>query len=118
MRQGEAFALTDEDLGETSIVEHSIDTKCAPPVATCPRRIPYALRDDLEKELEDLQKSGCIEESNSLYASALVLVRKKEGGLRICVDYRALNRDTVLDKYPIPRIDELIDRVGSCNSLP
>ena len=43
LRQGEAFALTDEDLGETSIVEHSIDTKGAPPVATCPRRIPYAL---------------------------------------------------------------------------
>ena len=89
-------------------MEHSIDTKGAPPVSTCLRRIPYALREELEKELEDLRRSGCIEESNSLYTSALVLVRKKGGGLRICVDYRALNRDTVPDKYPIPRIDELI----------
>ena len=83
------------------MVEHSIDTKGAPPVSTCLRRIPYALREELEKELEDLQRSGCIEESNSPYTSALVLVRKKGGGLRICVDYRALNRDTVPDKYPI-----------------
>ena len=63
-----------------------------------------------------VQRSGCIEESNSPYTSALVLVRKKGGGLRICVDYRALNRDTVPDKYPIPRIDELIDRVGACKA--
>ena len=100
LRHSEAFALTDE-LGETSIVEHAIDTKDAPPVSTSLRRIPYALRDELEKELDNLQKSGYIEESNSPYTSALVLVRKKGGGLRICVDYRALNRDTVLDKYPI-----------------
>ena len=116
LRQGEAFALTDEDLGETDIVEHSIDTKGAPPVSTCLRRIPYALREELEKELEDLRRSGCIEESNSPYTSALVLVRKKGGGLRICVDYTALNRDTVPDKYLIPRIDELVDRVGACKA--
>ena len=109
LRHSEAFALTDEELGETSIVEHAINTKDAPPVSTSLRRIPYALRNELEKELDNLQKSGCIEESNSPYTSALVLVRKKGGGLRICVDYRALNRDTILDKYPIPRIDELID---------
>ena len=60
------------------------------------------LRKELEKELENLQRSGCIEESNSPYASALVLVRKKGGGLHVCVDYQALNRDTIPDKYPIP----------------
>ena len=97
-------------------MEHSIDTKDVPPVSTSLGRIPYALRDELEKELDNLQKSGCIEESNSPYTSALVLVRKKEGGLQICVNYRALNRDTVLDKYLIPRIDELIDRVGACKA--
>ena len=43
-------------------------------------------------------------------------MHKKGGGLHICVDYRALNRDTVPDKYPIPRIDELIDRVGRCKA--
>ena len=111
-----AFALSDDELGETSVVEHSIDTKGAPPVSTSPRRIPYSLRTELEKELENLQRIGCIEKSNSAYASALVLVRKKGGGLRVCVDYRALNKDTEPDKYPIPRIDELIDQVGKCKA--
>ena len=116
VKVSKAFALSDDELGETSVVEHSIDTKDAPPVSTNPRRIPYSLRTELEKELENLQRTGCIEKSNSPYASALVLVRKKSGGLRVCVDYRALNKDTEPDKYPIPRIDELIDRVGRCKA--
>ena len=116
LQSNEAFALNDDELGETGVVEHSIDTKDAPPVSTNLRRIPYALRDELEKELENLQRTGCIEKSNSAYASALVLVRKKGGGLRVCIDYRALNKDTKPDKYPIPRIDELIDRVGKCRA--
>jgi len=53
--------------------------------------------------------TGCIEESSS---PRLVLVRKKDGGLRVCVDYRGLNRKTVPDCYPIPRIDEMIDAIG------
>lgn len=112
LQSSEAFTLNDDELGETSVVEHSIDTKAAPPVSTNLRRIPYALRDELEKELENLQRTGCIEKSNSAYALALVLVRKKGGGLWVCIGYRALNKDTKPDKYPIPRIDELIDRVG------
>ena len=56
-----AFALSDDELGETSVVEHSIDTKGAPPVLTSPRQIPYSLRTELEKELESLQRIGCIE---------------------------------------------------------
>ena len=74
------------------------------------------LREELEKEFDNLKRSGCIEESNSPYASALVLVCKKGGGLRACVDYRAFNRDTVPDRYSIPRIDKLIDRVDSCKA--
>ena len=59
-------------------------------------------------------KSGCIEPSTSPYASGLVLVRKKDGGLRTCVDYRGINRDTTPDCYPMPCIDDLIDMVGCC----
>ena len=81
---------------------------------TSPHRIPYTLRKELEEELENLQKSGCIEPSRSPYSSALVLVQKKGGGLRVCVDYRALNKDIVQDRFPIPRIDELVDMVGRC----
>ena len=82
------------------------------PFKVFPRRLPYALREELEVELDQLLHVGCIERSCSPYASGLVLVRKKDGGLRVCVDYRGINRNTVPDRYPLPRVDELIDTVG------
>ena len=91
---------------------HHIDTGDAKPLRTLPRRLPYAVRRELEEELDKLMQIGCVEPSSSPYASPLVLVRKKEGGLRVCVDYRNINQSTVLDRYPIPRIDELVDMVG------
>ena len=106
------FALCDEELGETDIVTHSIDTGMSPPVKSTPRRLPYALRKELEEELETLLRTGCVEPSVSPYSSPLVLVHKKTGSLGVCVDYRALNQNTVADRYPIPRVDDLVDMVG------
>ena len=74
-----------------------------------PCRLPYALQAELEEEVSKLMDIGS---STSPYASPLVLVRKKNGGLRVCVDYRNVNKDTVPDKYPMPRIDELVFMVG------
>ena len=108
----DSFAMSDTELGETDIVEHTIDTGEAKPVRTCPRRLPYALRKELQEELGRLTMSGCIEPSTSPYASGLVLVRKKDGSLRVCVDYRRINQDTVPDRYPMPRVDELVDAIG------
>ena len=65
-----------------------------------------------ELEVDRLTSVGCIEPSDSPYASGLVLVRKKDGSLRVCVDYRGLNKKTIPDRYPIPRIDDLIDSIG------
>ena len=112
MQHNGVFALDDQELGETDLVTHSIDTGNAKPVQTLPRRLPYALRKELELELSTLLDTGCIEPCVSPYSSALVLVRKKGGGLRVCGDYCGVNRDTIPDKYPIPCIDELIDMVG------
>ena len=106
------FALDDSELGETDVVTNSIDTGNAPPVRINPRRLSYVLRKELEKEMEALMETGCIEPSSSPYSSPLVLVRKKSGGLRVCVDYRAVNKNTIPDHYTIPRIDELMDMVG------
>ena len=108
----DSFAVNDSELGETNLVEHYIDTGNAKPVRTFPRRLPYALRKELEEELDKLLAIGCIEQSTSPYASGLVLVRKKDGSLRVCVDYRQVNKDTVPDRYPIPRVDELVDAIG------
>ena len=106
------FALSDEELGETDLVEHQIEMSEHKPFKVFPRRLPYALREELEVESDQLLHVGCIEPSSSPYASGLVLVRKKDGGLRVCVDYRSINRNTVPDRYPLPRVDELIDTVG------
>ena len=112
MQHNGVFTLDDQELGETDLVTHSIDTGNAKPVQTLPKKLPYALSKELELELSTLLDTGCIEPCVSPYSSALVLVKKKGGGLRVCVDYRGVNRDTISDKYPIPRIDELIDMVG------
>ena len=59
-----------------------------------------------------MQESGVIEPSNSPWSSPVVLVRKKDGSLRFCVDYRELNKVTQKDTYPLPRVDDLLDQVG------
>ena len=97
----EAFALNDSELGETDLITHNIDTGRARPAQTATQRLPYALRKGLEEEMTSLLATGCIEPSASPYASAFVLVRKKGGGLRVCVDYRGVNKDTIVDKYII-----------------
>ena len=104
LAQSDVFALCDEELGETDLVSHSIDTGNTKPVKTFPRRLPYALRAELEEEMTKLMDMGCIKPSNSSYASPLVLVRKKNGGLRVCVDYRNVNKDTTRQvSYPQDR---------------
>ena len=84
LEKNETFALSDEELGETDIVKHSMDTSGAKPVKEEARRLPYALRQQLEVELDKLLKIKCIEPANSPYASPIVLVRKPDGNLSLC----------------------------------
>ena len=56
---------------------------------------------------------GAVEDSASPYAAPVVMVRKKDGSWRFCIDYRALNRNTKRDAYPLPRIDDILDGLGS-----
>ena len=77
-----------------------------------PYRIPHALRQDVRRELEEMLDHGIIEHSSSDWASPLVIVRKKDSSLRLCVDYRRLNSNSKADAYPMPRVDDLIDLVA------
>lgn len=70
------------------------------------------MREDVFQAIEDLRKKGIIEESQSPWVSSAVLVRKKDGSLRFCVDYRKLNVITVKDFYPFPRIDDILDQLS------
>jgi len=99
--------------GKTTVMDHHIPTTdCSAPIRQRPYRIPHAYREEVMKELDEMEKAGVIKESESPWAAPMVVVKKKDGKLRICVDYRKLNQITQVDAYPMPRVEELLDSVG------
>ena len=84
--------------------------------ATPPNKPPYRLspkeHEELQAQIDDLLAQGHIRPSTSPYGAPVLFVPKKDGRWRMCVDYRALNRQTIRDRYPLPRIDDLLDRLG------
>ena len=92
--------------------EIKVNLEGARPFSCRPRRLSYDEREKLQAILDDYLREGYIRPSESEYASPIVLVKKKTGELRMCVDYRTLNKMTLRDNYPIPLIDELLDRVA------
>ena len=103
--------------GRTTLAEHHIETGDAYPVKLPPYRVPHAYRDSLEKELKEMEKAGLIESSTSDWASPIVLIKKEGKSMRMCVDYRRLNSVTKVEAYPMPRVDELIDRLGKAKYI-
>ena len=96
-------------VGYTDLVEHKIDTGDAAPKRSTWFRKSFAERDAIEKEVNHLLDEDRIRVSQSPWASSVVLVKKKDGTLRFCIDYRGLNSVTKKDAYPLPRIDSCLD---------
>ncbi|MGH0149668.1 UNVERIFIED_CONTAM: hypothetical protein FKN15_015787 [Acipenser sinensis] len=105
---GGVFAAHDEDYGRTGIIKHFIPTGEVAPIRERYRPIPPTLYQEMRGLLEGMLHSGVIRESTSPWAAPIVLVRKKDGTLRFCVDYRKLNAVTHKDAYPLPRIEEAL----------
>ena len=105
----EEFAsLFEEDGPPTTFAEHRIDTGDSPPIAVPPYRLSPAKREILKSEISKMLRKGVLEEGESPWISNVVLVNKKNGDTRVWVDYRPLNKVTVPEPYPLPRIDDLL----------
>ncbi|UYV65014.1 K02A2.6-like [Cordylochernes scorpioides] len=108
----DVFATSPKDVGRTNVTQHRIDTGGATPVKQLPRRLPMTRRDEVAKLIEEMAEQDVIEPSSSPWASPVVLVKKKDGSTRFCVDYRRLNDLTKKDSYPLPRIDATLDTLS------
>ena len=111
-RYADVFAHDDLDLGKTTTIKHSIPTADEKPVTQRHRRIPPNQFEEVKQHLQDLLAKGVIRPSQSDYSSPIVLVWKKNGALRMCVDYRQLNAKVKRDAYPLPSIEESLDVLG------
>ena len=103
------FLGPDEKLGYTDLISHKIDTGDALPIKQNYYRRSQKEREYVDAELEKMLASGVICPSKSPWGAPVVLVRKKTGELRFCIDFRRLNEVTKKDAYPLPRIDECLD---------
>jgi hypothetical protein len=93
-------------------IEFSIDlVPGAEPVSVAPYRMSPTELKELKSQLEDLIQKHFIRPSVSPWGAPVLLVKKKDGGMRLCIDYRQLNKVTIKNKYPLPRIDDLLDQL-------
>lgn len=106
------FAWESDDFGRTSAITHSIDTGSAAPIKQRFYRTSYQNQLFIKEEIQRLLKAGLIVPSSSQWTSPVVVVEKKNGKKRLCVDYRKLNNVTKKDSYPLPRIDDMLETLS------
>ena len=104
----DVFSQGEDDLSCTPLLEHTIETR-RPPLRQPYRRQDPAVQQEEMAQVQQMLASDIIHPSNSPWASPVVMVKKKDGSLRFCVDFRQLNAATVKDAHPLPRIDDLLD---------
>ena len=103
--------------GRTDVITHDIKLTSPGPVRQTATRVPARLIPALKQEVLAMLEMGVIERSRSEWCSPVVLVPKKDGGLRFCVDLSKLNAISAFDPYPMPRVDELVERLGKAEFL-
>lgn len=108
----DVFSWHPTDYGHTKTVQHEIPLVDSKPFRLPYRKIPPSQWQDVRKLLIDMEAAGVIRPSKSPYASPVVVVTKKDGPLRLCIDYRKLNSCSTRDAFPLPRIEEALEALG------
>jgi transposase InsO family protein len=108
----DTFSQHEDDIGHTDVVRHRIELTNSLPFKQRHRRIPPSMFEEVRNHLHQLLAAGIIRRSHSPWASPVVLCRKKDGKLRMCIDFRALNDRTIKDSYALPRIEEILDSLS------
>jgi hypothetical protein len=103
---GEAFSTGDTDIGHASVTKHKIRLTDETPIYQRPRRFPPPIAEEIERQCQELNALDIIEPSVSPWSAPVVPVRKKDGSIRMCIDYRQLNKVTVSDKFPVPNLSD------------
>ncbi|GBN11605.1 Retrovirus-related Pol polyprotein from transposon 412 [Araneus ventricosus] len=111
------FDLENKPVKISSKVKHRINTADSQPVKQKPYRVSFEERRVIQEEVDKMLKLDIIEHSKSPWSSPVVLVKKKNGTWRFCVDYRRLNKITKKDVYPLPRIDDALDSLSGASSF-
>jgi hypothetical protein len=106
------FSMSDFDLGQTTVVQHTIETGEAQPIKQRPRRVPPFQQHFVDETVKELLEKNLIKESQSPWSSPIVLAKKSDGSFRLCVDYRRLNSCTVKSAQPLPRIDDTLSKLS------
>ena len=105
----DVFSLDPAELGCTHSTEHTIKVTDDTPFKECFRRIPSLMVEEVRNHLKEMLESGAIRPSQSTWCNAVVLVRKKDGGLHFCINFQHLNAHTKKDSYPLPQIQEALE---------
>lgn len=107
------FALNMKEVGLTNKAEIKIKLKDEVPFSYRPYRLSHAQKESVKRQIDELLELGIISPSNSEYSSPIVIVKKKSGEDRICVDFRKLNSHTIRDRFPLPNIEDSIQRLSN-----
>ena len=109
----DVFSKGPDDMGRTNLIQHDIKIKNSiEPTRLPPYRVGYHANKEIEKHVQELLDKDIIEPTTSPYSSPVILVGKKDGTSRFVIDYRKLNKNTIVDAYPLPRIDDNLEALG------
>ena len=104
----DVFSSGSSDIGHACVTSHKIRLSDSTPIYQRPRRLPQPINDEIERQCKELTEADIIEPSVSPWSSPIVPVRKKDGTIRMCIDYRRLNNATIPEKFPVPNLGDSI----------